>query len=254
MLLHQVIQDSWDTLQNSSIIFLFILIGGIIPSLFWLWFWMQEDNKHKEPRLLILKVFALGMFGVFISFFLQKAVGWYFNIRIGNIEFYANTLYNHPLVNLIFVIVEEFIKYLAAYILFFRTKLFNEPIDAFIYLMTAAIGFSAMENAMYLINPLLAGDTAAALIHSNMRFIGASVLHVASSGILALSIGYAFCKKPWIREMYAWLGLSAAVLIHWLFNIMLLNFDEWVLVIFASVWVIMIYLIINLERIKKITC
>lgn len=241
-------------LNNGFIIFFYSLLAGVIPAIFWLWFWMHEHKKHKEPRVVILLTFLLGMIGVFIAFFIQKGFALYFNIYIDNIEPYNNLIQTHPIVNLIFVIIEEFIKYLAAYVIFFRTKLFKEPINAFIYLMTAAVGFSAMENTLYLIKPLIDGQTVEFLINSNLRFIGASILHVASSGLLALCIGYSFCKKPFVREVYIWFGLILAILLHWLFNFILLKYSHLSVSIYLSVWLVAIFLILSLEKIKRIKC
>jgi RsiW-degrading membrane proteinase PrsW (M82 family) len=242
-------------LNNSFIIFSYSLIGGLLPSLFWLWFWLQEDNKHKEPRKVIFLTFLLGMCGVFVSFFLQKAFAIYFNMSLGELRGHHNGFVgNHVTVNLIFVIIEEFVKYIAAYMIFFRTKLFNEPIDAFLYLMTAAIGFAAMENSLYLIGPLIEGQTLSLIINGNMRFIGANVLHVASSGLLSLFIGWSFCKGAFVREVYVWFGLILAVLLHWAFNYVLITAESSIVLVFSAVWVVTIFIIVSLEKMKRIKC
>ncbi len=241
-----------DVINNSLLIFIYSFIGGLLPALFWLWFWLHEDNKHKEPRKIIMYVFVFGMLGVFISFFFQKMLALYFNLQMSDIGSYNRFIENHPLVNLIFVIIEEFIKYVCAYVIFFRTKVFNEPIDAFIYLMTAAIGFSAIENSLYLIKPLIEGQTIDIIINSNLRFIGANILHVASSGILGLFIGYSFYKRPFMREIYTWFGLLLAIFIHWIFNYILILSSQSLLLVFSTVWIITVFLIISLENIKRI--
>ena len=234
-------------LNSSFTIFFYALIGGLIPSLIWLWFWLNEDNKHKEPRKVILITFLLGMCGAFVALFLQNVFNTYFHwdtIDIGN----------YKIVNLIFVIIEEFVKFACAYVIFFRTKLFDEPIDAFLYLMTAAIGFAAMENSLYLIKPLIQGQTLDLIINTNIRFIGANILHVASSGILALCIGYSFCKRPLIREMYIWMGLIMATILHWLFNIFLLTSVNSIIFVFLATWIVIIFIILSLENMKQIKC
>ena len=234
-------------LHSSLTVFFYALIGGLIPSLIWLWFWLHEDNNHKEPRRIILLIFLLGMAGAFISLFFQHIFNWYFN-------WYTIDVTNYKTVNLIFVIIEELVKFVCAYVIFFRTKLFDEPIDAFLYLMTAAIGFAAMENILYLIKPLLAGQTIDLIINSNIRFIGANILHVASSGILALCIGYSFCKRPIIREAYIWIGLIVATLVHWVFNIFLLTSVNSIVFVFLAVWIEIIFIILSLENLKQIKC
>jgi RsiW-degrading membrane proteinase PrsW (M82 family) len=234
-------------IQSGFSVFFFALIGGLIPSLIWLWFWLHEESKHKEPRKVIFITFLLGMLGAFVALFIQYLFNRYFNSHIIDIE-------NYKTINLIFVIIEEFVKFICAYVIFFRTKLFDEPIDAFIYLMTAAIGFAAMENSLHLIRPLIEGQTFELIVSTHIRFIGANILHVASSGLLALFIGYSFCKKPWIREMYIWFGLITATLAHWLFNLFLLTSVNSVVFVFLATWAVIIFIILSLENVKRIKC
>ena len=241
-------------LNNSFIIFLYSLLGGILPALFWLWFWLHEENKHHEPRKIVLMTFLLGMLGVFVCFIIQKSFSLYFGFIFGNKVLYENISQNYLTINLIFVIIEEFTKFAAAYVIFFKTKIFNQPIDAFIYLMTAALGFAAMENVLYLIHPFIQGQTMNLILNSYLRFIGANVLHVASSGLLALFIGYSFCKKPMVRELYIWFGLLSAILLHWMFNLVLIRSAESIVFVFLFIWIVSVFLIISLEKMKRITC
>ncbi len=234
-------------IHSSFTVFFYALIGGLIPSLIWLWFWMHEDNKHKEPRKVILITFLLGMCGAFVSLFLQHMFNTYFGWHLIDSNSYRT-------VNLIFVIIEEFVKFVCAYVIFFRTRLFDEPIDAFLYLMTAAIGFAAMENTLYLIHPLIHGQTLDLIINTNIRFIGANILHVASSGVLALFIGYSFCKKPFVREASIWFGLITATLLHWLFNIFLLHSVNSIIFVFLATWIVIVFIILSLENLKRIKC
>ena len=243
--------------MNALTIFTYLLLGGIVPALFWMWFWMHEENKHHEPKSVLIYTFALGMLAVVVSYFLQKGVATFLHIQIGPEAGFdlEDAMQNSQTLTLIYVIIEELTKYFAAYVIVFRTKLFQHPIDAFIYLMTAALGFAAMENTLYMLQPLLDGETVESIITGHTRFIGASVLHVASSGILSVFIGLSFCKSPLVREFRIWIGLAVAVAVHWLFNVFLVVSDNsYSFLIFSSVWIVTIGLIIALERVKQIKC
>ena len=37
--------------------FAIAFLAGLIPALFWLWFWLREDKAHPEPRALIATSF-----------------------------------------------------------------------------------------------------------------------------------------------------------------------------------------------------
>src|SRR3990172_4645093 len=46
---------------------IFAVFGGILPALFWLWFWLKEDREHPEPRGKIAASFLVGMGAVFLA-------------------------------------------------------------------------------------------------------------------------------------------------------------------------------------------
>ncbi len=254
---HEILLHILSSSPQTITVFAYALLGGFVPALFWLWFWMHEKHEHKEPRVVIVKVFLLGMLAVFISYLLQKSIAVFLigkATSIGVTDF-EHQLGNNHLLTLIFVIIEEVTKFGAAYVIAFKTKIFDEPIDGFIYLMTAAVGFAAMENTLYLIQPLLAGATLESIITGYMRFIGSSVLHVASSGALSVCIGLSFCKSFWKKEAYIWFGIVLACLIHWAFNVYLtIDNGSSAFLVFSSVWVVAIILILALERVKQNKC
>ena len=41
---------------------LLAIVGGFLPTFFWLWFWLQEDHKKPEPMRLVMKTFIVGGF------------------------------------------------------------------------------------------------------------------------------------------------------------------------------------------------
>jgi len=150
------------------------------------------------------------------------------------------------------------VKYLAAWIIALRLKytIFDEPIDAFVYLMTAALGFSAMENTLFLIGPLLQGETVTTIITGNLRFMGANLLHVASSGVLSLCIAFTYFKPVWLQRVSIWGGIIAATVVHTIFNLLIILVSEtnkeMIFVAFSYVWLTLIILILALEKVKKI--
>lgn len=225
-------------------IFLYALMGGLLPALLWLWFWLHEGHKHKEPHHVILLTFVFGMLGVFAVYPLQSLA----------LKLVPGAIATSPLIILIWAFIEEGIKLLAAYIFAFRTPdVYDEPIDAFVYLVTAALGFAAMENTLFLLTPLLQGDTLGTVMTGNLRFMGANLLHVVSSGLLALFVGYSYYMKGWKKREYIILGLITASLLHTFFNFFIISSEQQSLfLVFSFVWMTTILLILALERIKLI--
>ncbi len=233
--------------------FTYAIIGGLLPALIWLWFWMHEGHEHHEPKFTIWATFIAGMGCVFIVYPFEKWSEGYIALMTGS----AGSVNNFNVL-LAWAFCEEAVKFLAAYFIAFRNRrdIFDEPIDAFVYLMTAALGFSAMENTFFLLEPLLQGNTLVSVLTGNMRFMGANLLHVASSGVLSLFIALAYFKPRWTQRAWTLIGLAVATVLHAGFNILIVFITEraqgGIFIAFSFVWVTLIFLILILERIKKI--
>ena len=222
----------------SGDIIAYALLGGIIPAVFWLKFWLREST-HQEPRRLILGSFLVGMLTVLIAIPLEQSVSTFFT--------------NYSIVALsLWALIEEMLKFGAAYFVALRTRFVDEPIDATIYIITSALGFSAMENMFFLISPLSSGSIAEGLVTINLRFVGATLLHVISSGVIGIALGYAFYKKISTKRIAAIIGIIIAVTLHTLFNSFIINSEKNLLIIFSVVWIGLVAVILILEKIKKI--
>ena len=49
-------------------------LGGIIPSIIWLWFWLGEDKRKPEPIRLLIACFLAGVLSVIFVLPLEKLV------------------------------------------------------------------------------------------------------------------------------------------------------------------------------------
>src|SRR3989339_765805 len=173
-------------------------LGGLIPSLLWLWFWLKEDEEHPEPKELLTIVFVLGMIAVIVVLPIQKFIQDSISSTEGQLVLWAG--------------VEEIIKYLAVLVVLCKTSNANEPIDWPIYLITAALGFAALENMLFLLKifPTSIGTTIS-LSTGNLRFLGANLLHAVSSGIIGVSMGISFYMSAWKRKSFLFVGFLMAI-------------------------------------------
>ena len=221
-------------------VLLYALLGGILPALFWLWCWLHEDRLHPEPRAILLQVFLLGMAVVPAAGFLQQYV----------VEFMSGKI----LVITSWAAIEEILKYLAAYVGALRRKECNEPVDIMIYMITAALGFSALENALFIAGNLTHGAALDAVATGNMRFMGASLLHVLTSGVVGAVIASEFYKGRFKREVATVIGLILSTTLHTIFNFFIMDAQgKEVFRIFYVVWVAIVLLLIIFSRVKKMT-
>ena len=225
-------------MQTTNI--LLALLGGILPALVWLIFWLREDSRHPEPPKLILKTFLFGMLATILVLPFQKLA----ELVLPGMTFSIIFLW---------AIMEEVFKFGAALLGGLRSKEDNEPIDTIIYMITAALGFVAMENTLFIFGPLVNNDAVQSFITGNMRFIGASLLHVVSSGMVGLSLALSFYKSWYQRVTYVSAGLSMAIIFHLIFNLLIIERgDEGTTTAFILVWAGVAVLLLAFERVKHI--
>jgi RsiW-degrading membrane proteinase PrsW (M82 family) len=219
----------------------YALVGGILPALLWLWFWIQEDKLHPEPRGRIMLAFWGGMVAVLAAYPLERAVHSAYGLTLTTIILWA--------------LIEEVLKLAAACLTALRSKkVYDEPVDAPEYLITAALGFAALENTLFILDPILGGNILQSFQAGNMRFIGASLLHVVCSGILGYCIGREYYKGPGAKWAWRFIGIALAVSLHALFNqFILYDNGSKTFFVFSLVWVAALGVLLLFEKIKKIT-
>lgn len=228
------------------------IIGGVVPAIIWLMFWLREDDEHPEPRGRILATFVLGMLMVPIALALQLAFNWLTVPSLSihtlvKIDFLFGTF-----AVVVWALIEEVLKLKAAYFGGLHQRDADEAIDAPIYAITAALGFAALENILFLVTPLLQGDTTTALITTNMRFIGATLLHVATAAIIGICIAFSYFRSQRVKKRYLLGGVIGAVCLHSLFNLFIIISKNTTMIAFVGVWILIVVIIIIFERIKRI--
>lgn len=218
----------------------YALLGAVIPALIWLFFWLMEDAKHPEPRRLIVRSFVFGMASVALVLPLQFSIDSAFpGMTLVAISLWA--------------LAEESLKFVAAFFGGLITRAYNEPVDAIIYLITAALGFVALENFLFILGPLNNGEVVQSIITGNTRFIGASLLHIVASGIIGVGIAFSYHKTILTKAIIVSLAFVSATLFHIIFNTLLLNHGEkGGLTAFGMVWVGVVILFILFEKAKTI--
>lgn len=217
----------------------YALLAGILPAVLWLLFWLREDNLHPEPRSLLFGSFIAGMIVVLVAVVFEKYIA----------EIVANEQYRY----IAWAAIEEVTKFIAVAVIALRSKNMDEPVDAMIYCITVALGFAALENALFILSPLDSGDITRTIITGNMRFIGATLVHTVSSAMIGFMIGLSFYKNSFLRAMSVVFGVILAIVLHASFNLSIIN--ETVtntLKVFGWVWLAVVILIILFEEVKGI--
>lgn len=212
-------------------------LGGVLPACLWLLFWLLEDRCQPEPKRYILLCFVLGGAAVLPTLGLEQAAISYVSGTV--LLFY-------------WAVTEEVLKFAAAYVAALRWRVFDEPLDAIIYLVTAALGFSAVENMLFLFGPLGQHDALRSVVVGDLRFMGATLLHTLASATIGVSLALSYYKSAWVRRMAAVCGVILAISLHTLFNFFILGTGGsatfW---IFLCIWCGIIAVLLLTERVKR---
>jgi RsiW-degrading membrane proteinase PrsW (M82 family) len=220
---------------------LYALLTGFLPVFFWLWFWMRQDC-HPEPKTSLLIGFVAGCLAVIASFFLEK-------LASGNPFFPSST---HEFFMYITPTIEELAKFVFASIFVLHARANDERIDPMIYMITVALGFAALENTLFLLDPFIRGDIATGFITGNMRFIGATLIHTVSSATIGFGMAIAYCWSPWSKKIVTFIAIIVAIGLHGLFNFFIIKSGgDGKIYSFIIVWGLAIVLMIAFQRIRQ---
>ena len=114
-----------------------LIFLGLLPSFIWLSFFLQEDI-HPEPRKMIFLVFLGGIVAAILTILLQ----YFFDVFLETNLISKKGFY--PISG--FAVLEEVFKFIFTYLIIRKSKYFDEPVDAMVYMITAASGMAAVEN------------------------------------------------------------------------------------------------------------
>lgn len=218
--------------------FAIAFLSGLVPALFWLWFWLREDSRKPEPYFLIAISFIAGMAVVPMALPLQKA---------------AIDLYSGANIIVVWVIIEELLKYAVALALVLWNREVDEPIDMVIYMVVIALGFASLENALFIFNPLVMGEYLSSLFTGSFRFLGATLLHVLASASVGVCLALAYYRSKLVQVIAGTVGLFIAIVLHALFNFFIMDASgETILAVFLFVWTGIVLLFLLFEKIKQL--
>lgn len=218
---------------------IYAILGGVVPAIFWLWFWLQEEDKeNREPIGLISLTFFVGALSVIVAIALEK---------------FTQTFISAPNLQIVaWSGIEEIVKYLGVLVIIKGSTAVNEPIDYPMYFIACALGFAALENVLFLIEPLSTSGAIVGALTGNLRFLGATLLHAIASGMIGSALGLSFYKGWFAKKTYVLIGVVSAITLHSLFNFFIMKGSgENFLQVFGFLWIVAIINILIFEKLKR---
>ena len=123
--------------------------------------------------------------------------------------------------------------------------------EGVIYMVTAALGFAAIENALFLV-PLFNQSILSGVELTANRFLGANLLHALSSGIVGFFLARAFFSPR--RHHFVAIGVVLASVLHAAFNYLIIlreSVNEGTIYIILLLFTMSIIVFMDFERLKE---
>jgi RsiW-degrading membrane proteinase PrsW (M82 family) len=184
------------------VIFFYFFLSFFLPFI-WIFYFYKKD-EHPEPPLWLLFAFLLGILSAFLSYYLQN-----FSFQFVDSKNFWGMLLS--------VSIEEFFKFFLILLFIYPQNVFDEPIDAMIYMMFSAFGFAFVENIAILLNSSLTSGLLTILF---LRFLGANLLHILASALIGY--GYAFWVKS-RRYLIFIISFVSGIILHFIYNYFIIN-------------------------------
>jgi RsiW-degrading membrane proteinase PrsW (M82 family) len=186
-----------------------VLVLGVAPGAFWLWYFYRRDRVEPEPRRLVLRVFLYGGLSA---------------IPAGLVEVPFAVITGAPLAVAVIAapVVEELAKLAVVHWTMYRHREFDEPMDGIVYAAAAALGFATVENVLYVATASRAAEDSAVWGHVAGVAVARAVLsvpgHVLFSGMWGYALGVARFSGPAKGRRLVRNGVFAAISLHAVFN------------------------------------
>ena len=203
-----------------------------IATFFWLGFWFHYSEKYSIPRKLLFKALLLGIIAasfvaliervIFISWLPKDVLSILFQEK--SIQSMREILLIFSIVFFFIAIPEELLKFLFFKTAFFNSPQFDQIIDGMKFGLVLSLGFALVENIYIFFHHfnLYLFELKDIVILFSVRFLIATLAHSLYGGIL----GYYFALAKFykiFRKIFLIQGIFAVIIMHTLFNFLLLT-------------------------------
>lgn len=212
-----------------------LLIVALAPVVIIATYIYYRDKYEKEPIRLLLFALIVGGLTVipilFLEQFLSSFTALFYGLMAAAWKAFVVAAFS-----------EELFKYIALYLLIWKSPEFNEKFDGIVYATYVSLGFAAVENVLYVME--------GGLTTGVMRAITAVPAHA----IFGITMGFYFGLAKFYEKQRANFKLKALafpILLHGIYDFILFTGYEWLTIVFVG-FVIYLY-VSGLKRIKELS-
>lgn len=228
-------------------------LGGIVPTLVFVFMAYAMDRYEREPLWLASMVFLWGAIpAIIISLIIELGA----DIPL-SVAFEAGTL---DLVSgaVVAPVVEEVAKAIPLFAIFyFFRKEFDGLMDGLLYGSLVGFGFSMTENILYFIGAYAEGGFADMAVLIFLRSFVFGLNHALFTSALGVGLGFArYSRNGVVRTIAPVLGLGGAILLHAIHNFFVSVPNEGLLCLVSLLadytgiifWLILVFFALRQER------
>lgn len=216
-----------DTCSNLHLVGkMVVLLASLAPVFIILFYIYFRDKYEKEPLGLLIKSLVAGVLVVLPVLFTERllmtlmpALG-----KVGSAAYHAF---------LVAGTTEEAFKFLALYLLVWKSPSFNEKFDGIVYAVFVSLGFAAVENVLYVMD----GGMQTAMVRALTAVPAHALFGVTMGYYLGIAHMYEAERKPYLIQ-----ALAVPILLHGIYDFILMVEIDWLLLLFVP-YVIGLYLL-----------
>ena len=212
-----------------------VLLASLAPVFIILFYIYFRDKYEKEPLGMLVKALLLGIFIVIPVIFVERVL---MNLMPQSSKV-VEAAY-HAFV--VAASTEELFKFLALYLLVWKSPNFNEKFDWIVYAVFVSLGFAGVENVLYVMD----GGMQTALTRA--------ITAVPAHAIFGITMGYYLGIARMYQELkskYLIRALLVPILLHGIYDFILMVEVSWLLLLFVP-FLIVLY-IMGIKKMKVLS-
>ncbi|MBN2159623.1 MAG: PrsW family intramembrane metalloprotease [Spirochaetes bacterium] len=212
-----------------------LAIVALLPPLAFLFYIYRLDKLEPEPVRLVVKAIALGGIAVIPAGIAETLLARIPALSMGG--YLGAAVKSFAIISP----VEEALKLAVVMLFIWNDRNFNEENDGIVYVGSAAIGFSMVENVLYVAQ--------SGLFTGIMRAVTAIPLHTFTGVIMGYFVGIArLAPGTKGRGKYIWTGFAIAYVTHGAYDTFVFSGTAAAFLVIPLVIVLFVFGIIYLKK------
>jgi RsiW-degrading membrane proteinase PrsW (M82 family) len=209
-----------------------ILLASLAPVFIILFYIYFRDKYDKEPLGLLIKSLIAGML-IVIPIVLVERLLVAIMPPIGKVPAAAYNAF------LVAGSTEEVFKFLALYLLVWKSPSFDEKFDGIVYAVFVSLGFAAVENVLYVLD----GGYHTAIVRAITAVPAHALFGITMGYYLGIARMYSELRKEYLRK-----AILIPIVLHGIYDFILMVEVGWLLMLFVP-YVIYLY-VMGMKKIR----